>query len=235
MIRDHALNTAWWGKSVGLISDPAFFDQPLADQQAQLSMYDWVEYRQLYDVEVPTWPLVAAGFAHADIQLRFKLGLHRVEPSPSLDAIDVAFASDEPFQLNPDDMALFQHERFLLLPDATPERVNARYALWANDVISEQPEWCVEIRSEGVAQGWFISRMVGKSLNLTLAMLHRDATISGMYLYHKAIVEYARRGARIGYASYSVTNTLVMNIYAQLGVRYLVPEGFWLWTQSAQS
>ena len=235
MIHEHAFNTAWWGKPAGLVSDAAFFDQPLADQEAQLAAYAWVEYRQLYDTDVPAWALSTAGFTHADIQLRFKIGLHQVDPSPSLEPIDVVFASDKSFQLNPDHMALFQHERFLLLPGATHERVNTRYALWANNLIAEQPQWCMEVRLDGVAQGWFVSQMNGKSLNLTLAMLHKDATISGMHLYHKAMVEYAKRGARIGSASYSSTNTMVMGIYARLGVRYLVPEGFWLWTPITQS
>ncbi|MFT5497125.1 MAG: hypothetical protein ACI9TH_002531 [Kiritimatiellia bacterium] len=230
MIFEHAFNTDWWGKPAGLVTDAAFFAQPLADQQAQLAPYDWVEYRQLYDTDPPAWALTAAGFSHADIQIRFKLGLHQVEPTPSLDAMEAVFASDDAFQLNPDHMAPFQHERFLLIPGALSAQVNARYALWANNLIAEQPEWSIEVRMDGKVQGWFVSRMDGKSLNLTLAMLHKDATISGMHLYHKAMVAYAQRGARIGYASYSATNTLVMGIYAKLGVRYLVPEGFWLWT-----
>ena len=97
-------------------------------------------------------------------------------------------------------------------------------------MIQEQPEWSLEIQTDGVAQGWFISQMTGKTLNLTLAVLRKDATISGMHLYHKALVEYAKRGARIGEASYSATNSLVMGIYAKLGVRYLAPVGYWLWT-----
>ena len=229
MIREHAFNTAWWGAPAGIVTEQVFFERPLAEQRELLAPFAWVEYRQLYDAEPPVWALSAAGFTHADVQVRFKLGLHQVKASPTLDAIDAVFASDEPFAVAPDDMAVFNHERFLLLPNATPECVNRRYATWANDLISEQPEWCLEVRMDGRPQGWFVSRMDGRSLNLTLAMLRKDATISGMHLYHKAMVEYAKRGARIGHASYSATNTMVMGIYARLGVRYLVPEGFWLW------
>lgn len=230
MIRNHQFNSMWWGKPVGLITSAAFFDQPPDVQQEQLADFAWVEFRQLYDRPLPVWSLAAAGFTHADIHIRFKLGMHQVAESPSLDAMDAVFAVDDIFEINPEDMAQFEHERFLLLPGATRERVNSRYAIWANTVIRDHPEWCMEIRTEGVPQGWFISQMEGKSLNLTLAGLRKDASISGMHLYHKAMVEYAKRGARIGFASYSATNTQVMAIYAKLGVRYLVPEGFWLWT-----
>ena len=230
MIRNHQFNSMWWGKPVGSITDAAFFDQPICVQQEQLAGFDWVEFRQLYDTPPPVWSLAAAGFTQADIQIRFKLGMHQVGESPSLDAIDAVFAVDDAFEINAEDMAHFEHERFLLLPGATRERVNSRYAIWANTVIRDHPEWCIEIRTEGVPQGWFISQMDGELLNLTLAGLRRDASISGMHLYHKAMVEYAKRGARIGFASYSATNTQVMAIYAKLGVRYLVPEGFWLWT-----
>jgi hypothetical protein len=224
----------WWGKPVGSITDAAFFDQPPDMQQEQLADFAWVEYRQLYDTPPPVWSLAAAGFAHADIQVRFKVGMHQVAESPSLEAMDAVFAVDDTFAINTEDMAYFEHERFLLLPGATRERVNSRYGIWANAVIRDHPEWCMEIRIEGVPQGWFISQMDGKSLNLTLAGLKKNASISGMHLYQKAMVEYAQRGARIGFASYSVTNTQVMAIYAKLGVRYLVPEGFWLWRPAHQ-
>jgi hypothetical protein len=220
----------WWGKPVGLITDVAFFEQSPGVQQEQLQEFDWVEFRQLYDRPAPVWPLAAAGFTHADIQIRFKLGLHQVAGSSSLEAMDAVFAGDDAFEIDAEDMAHFDHERFSLLPGATAERVSRRYVIWANAVIRDHPQWCMEIRAQGIPQGWFISKMEGKSLNLTLAGLKKDASISGMHLYHKAMVEYAKRGARIGFASYSATNAQVMAIYAKLGVRYLVPEGFWLWT-----
>ena len=232
MIRNHQFNSIWWGKPVGSITDAAFFEQPPGVQQEQLEKFDWVEFRQLYDKPPPVWSLAAAGFTHADVQIRFKLGMQQVPESPSLDAMDAVFAADDAFEINSGDMAHFEHERFRLLPGATGERVNARYVIWANAVIRDHPEWCMEIRVRGVPQGWFISQMEGRSLNLTLAALSKDASISGMHLYHMAMIEYARRGARIGFASYSATNTQVMAIYAKLGVRYLVPEGFWLWTRT---
>jgi hypothetical protein len=60
-------------------------------------------------------------------------------------------------------------------------------------------------------------------------MLAKDAVVSGMLLYHKACLEFAQRGHRLGEASFSVTNTAVHNIYAMLGARFLAPVGQWLW------
>jgi hypothetical protein len=62
-------------------------------------------------------------------------------------------------------------------------------------------------------------------------MLHRAATVSGMYLYQRAIVEYARLGARVGYARFSVENTAVHNIYARLGAQFLGAVGVWFWVR----
>ena len=140
MIRDHQFNSRWWNKPVGLITDAAFFDQPQKVQQEQLANFDWVEFRQLYDTPPPVWSLAAAGFTHADVQIRFKLGMHQVAESSSLAAMDAVFAVDDAFEINAEDMAHFEHERLLLLPGATGERVNARYVVWANAVIRDHPE-----------------------------------------------------------------------------------------------
>jgi hypothetical protein len=108
--------------------------------------------------------------------------------------------------------------------------LSQRYALWSNQLIQEQGQWCLEILENGQVQGWFLSRIEqGKGLNLALSMLHRDAGISGMLLYQKAMVTYAKMGARIGRAAFSVFNTPVLNIYANLGARFLPGSVCWLW------
>jgi hypothetical protein len=48
-------------------------------------------------------------------------------------------------------------------------------------------------------------------------------------LYQKAIRAYAAKGTRIGFGSFSVRNTAVLNIYSQLGARFTSAEGVWLW------
>ena len=50
-----------------------------------------------------------------------------------------------------------------------------------------------------------------------------------LHLYQKTIRAYAAKGARIGFTSFSVRNTAVLNIYSQLGARFTSAEGVWLW------
>jgi hypothetical protein len=62
-------------------------------------------------------------------------------------------------------------------------------------------------------------------------MLSRHAVISGALLYHEALREYARRSGES--ASFSVTNTAVLNFHARLEARFLVSIGIWLWIRRA--
>ena len=118
-------------------------------------------------------------------------------------------------------------------PGATPERVNARYALWAEELLREHPATCLRVLEGGEVQGWFLARVPetegARGLELTLAMLRRGARISGHGLYQRALVALGERGHRTGSASFSITNTAVLGIYASLGARFLPPRGCWLW------
>ena len=67
------------------------------------------------------------------------------------------------------------------------------------------------------------------SLNLTLAMLSPKAEISGVHLYRTAFDTYAKRGAKLGWASFSASNIPVLNIYASLGARFTKAEAYWFW------
>jgi hypothetical protein len=78
-------------------------------------------------------------------------------------------------------------------------------------------------------QGWFLSQPAAAGLNLTLAATSRNARVSGFLLYEKSLAAYAAKGHRIGFASFSVTNTAVHNIYAKLGARFTAPIGIWFW------
>lgn len=219
MIREHRFNSQWWGGRVGIVED--------LDLEGR-ERFDWVELR----AELATAPLeeiASAGFFQVDVQLPFRIALARVPETPSLTALQIERA---PFPIEPDDVAPFAHERYRYLPGMTEERLTKRYADWAAAQVAQHPEWCLRVTSGGKTQGWFLSQMTAEGLNLELAMLHRSATISGALLYQKALVEYARLGARVGYARFSVTNTAVLNIYAQLGARFLPPVGTWLWLTS---
>jgi hypothetical protein len=214
VIREHRFNSEWWGGRVGIVEGLEWEGR---------EQFDWVELR----AELATAPLekiAKAGFFQVDTQLPFRIALNRVPETPSLAALQIERA---PFEI--DEIAPFAHERYRYLPGMTEERLTKRYANWAAAQLQTHPQWCVRIASGGKPQGWFLSQMTEEGLNLELAMLHRTATISGALLYQKALVEYARLGARVGYARFSVTNTAVLNIYAQLGARFLPPVGTWLW------
>ena len=230
MIRTHDFNTRWWGGPVGIVDDPAFFNLPAAERQSQLDAFEWVEYRQPLDASPPLNALLDAGFFQADTQIAFLLNLGKLDESPSTAALEVRSASAHPFTVSAADLAHFRHERFRHLPGCSGERIDRRYALWANDLLQASPETCVQVLLDGRLQGWFLSRPARSNhLELTLAMLAGDATISGMLLYQKACIAYGALGYRVGEASFSVTNTAVHNIYAKLGARFAAPLGNWLW------
>lgn len=228
MIREHAFNSRWWGSKVGILSDLAFFSLSSFEQAKQLGEYAWVEFVSPLDAVSPQ-TLARAGFAQVDTQVNFKLDLRHLPPLPDFTDLVVESADQVPFAIEADDLALFQHERFRHLPGITPARLNQRYALWSSILIAEQPQWCLRIQHASHVQGWFLSRHDENGFDLTLAALSRDATISGMLLYHKALAVYAERAQRVGGARFSVANAAVHNIYARLGARFLAPTGYWLW------
>jgi hypothetical protein len=229
LIREHRANSAWWGERVGILADPAFFSLGRSEQVAVLADYAWVEFKAPLKTAPPAHRLLEAQFAWVDAQIEFRIGLAHVPSSPSLDPLQVKFADEEPFTIDAGDLKPFVHERFLELPGITPAKLHERYARWARQLVAEQPDSCLEIKYQSQCQGWFLSRRGERGLNLTLAMLHKEATISGMHLYQKALIAYAGRGQRVGWASFSVGNVSVHNIYARLGAQFTPPVGCWLW------
>jgi hypothetical protein len=111
----------------------------------------------------------------------------------------------------------------------TGRRLNERYATWSRQIIAAHPQTCVRISNEHGVQGWFLAEPSARGLHLTLAMLHRDAAVSGMLLYHKALLGFKGRGATLGWAAFSVRNMPVMNIYAGLGAHFTATSGCWMW------
>jgi hypothetical protein len=230
VIRNHEFHSRWWGAPVGIIDDVAFLALPEEERRRQLRAFAWVELRAPLDAADPP-ALARAGFALIDTQIAFRLGLAHVSSGPSLDTLEAESAAERPFSIGADDIAPFSHERFRHLPGITPQKLAGRFALWAEALIDASPEWCLHISSGGATQGWFLSANGDDGLHLELAMLHREARVSGLYVYRKAITTYASRGARIGLARFSVENTPVMNIYASLGAQFLPPAGVWLWVR----
>ena len=230
MIRAHEANTAWWGRPVAIITDPAWFDLDDAARRATLESYAWAEFKAPLGSAPPAPRLARAGFLLSDVQVNFRLSLGDVPDSPSLAGFTCRSAAECSFDIGPNDLRAFEHERFLQLPGVTAGCLSRRYAGWAGDLLTRHPEWCLRLELQGETQGWFLSEPGGPGLHLTLAMLSSRATVSGHHLYHRALREYAERGASVGYAAFSVRNTAVLNTYSRLGARFLAPDGCWLWT-----
>ena len=233
MIRTHDSNTAWWGQSVAIVTDAAWFQQDTAVREQSLAPYAWAEFSAPLATAPTALELCRAGFALTDVQMNFRIGLGHIANSPSLATYECCTARDAPFVIGLEDMRTFEHERFLQIPGMTHERLNIRYVNWANDIIAKHPEWCLRLTQQGQTQGWFLSESKGSSVHLVLAMLSANATVSGQLLYHRALREYAARGASLGHAAFSVRNTPVLNIYAQLGAKFTQPTGCWLWVRVA--
>jgi hypothetical protein len=229
MIKKHDLNSAWWGKPVAIITDVAWFDQPSRSQQESLACYAWAEFKAPLVTAPPARHFLRAGFALTDTQVNFRIRLGSIKDSPSLSAYECRSAVDQPFSVDPENMRPFAHERFSQIPGVTEALLTSRYGKWSNEILARHPEWCLQLTHQGRVQGWFLSEPDGPNLHLVLAILSADAEVSGQHLYHRALVEYAKRGASIGHAAFSVTNTSVLNIYAQLGARFLPPTGCWIW------
>ncbi len=234
MIREHVFNGHWWGARVGFLHDPSFFSLDPAEQRALLKEYAWVEFVAPVGAVSPH-VLSRAGFVPIDTQIGVQLDLTRVPPPPPMIELTAVSADEQPFAISADEMASYERERYRYLPGITPHKLNERYALWSKALIVAQPQWCLQITNGAQVQGWFLAEQEREGFRLTLGVLHRDAQISDLALYQKALSTYARRGQYVGTARFSVTNTAVHNLYARLGARFLAPRGYWLWVRDLES
>ena len=228
MVKRHDFNSEWWGEDVGIVTDIAFFDLTTEEQNEALSPYTWVEYRALADPLLPLGKISGAGFFQTDVQIRYSQDLGLIKHTGDLENITVRFADEHPFSIDAGEMREFIHERYMALPGITPLKLNERYALWSNRIIAETPDRCIQVVSDSSVQGWFISQLSPEGLHLTLAMLHKQATIRGKHLYAKALLAYREKGDLSGSSSFSVTNPAVLNIFSKFGARFDTPELFWL-------
>jgi hypothetical protein len=232
MIQLHEFNTRWCNAPAGIVTDPAFFSLPLAQQKNLLEPYAWCEFKTPEN-NAPTYgQMHGAGFMLADTQIHFKIDLSKIETTSSAQNFQMVSPTTHPhfFILNDDTMLDFRHERFHAIASISPQQVNQRYHLLAQDIIQKHPETCLAMIHQDQCQGWFLAFPTQKGLNLMLAMLHRNATTSGLYLYMKAMATFAQLGHRIGYASFSASNMAVMNIYAGFNAKFLRAEGQWVYS-----
>jgi hypothetical protein len=226
MIDDHVFSSRWYGAPVGIVRDAGFFGLPAAERLAALARYAWVEYRGA--VADGT---LADGFEQTDVQIHFRVKLQEAPSNPSLDTLTVVRADQEPFTIAASHMTDFTHERFNRVPGITTRMITQRYEMLAAAILQSAPRFCLELRSNRGVEGWFLSNKdpTHPGLNLTVAVLHRDARISGMLLYKKALGTYCGMGETMGWASFSATNTPVLNIYSELGARFTESVPIWLW------
>ncbi len=229
MIKLHEFNTEWWGSPVGIVTDSAFFQQSPADQQRALEQYAWVEFVHPAATLPSRLSLASAGFFYTDTQVRFRLDLTRIQPGSCAEALAVESADRSAFTIRDGELRPFPYERFYALPGATEPKVSQRYVLWSNNLVRQHPATALRFLQEGKVQGWFLSHPEKGALGLTLAMLSADSNTSGFDLYSRAASEYARRGFRLGTASFSIQNSPVHNIYSALGARFTEPRECWMW------
>jgi hypothetical protein len=229
MIRTHEANSKWWGSPVGIVTDPAFFGLDEDSRTSLLSPYAWAEYKSPLATAPSSLALQRAGFAWTDVQIDFRIALRSVPDSPSLKPYECVSAAEQPFTISAGDIRSFEHERFLDLPGATPDLLNARYATWANELIARNPDWCLRVSLGGRDQGWFLAEATGSTVALTLAMLSAGAAASGHHLYQRCLRAFADRGGAVGHAAFSVRNTPVLNIYSSLAARFTATTGVWMW------
>ena len=235
LLAEHAFNARWWGNPVGVVRDAGFFRLPMAQRRQELARFAWAEFACAQDTD-PALLAAAAdtGFVWADVQIPFRIGLASpaveaaARDSSPLEARTVAEGWRTPPAAIP--VRSFTSERFLMLPGATQARIDERFRGWAAEICAGSPELCLEFARGGSVQGWFLAEPDGASgIRLTLAALAEQAACSGMELYRAALHAYARRGFRLGAASFSVRNTAVMSIYAALQARFQPPRPVFLW------
>lgn len=231
MIKRHEFNTEWWGSPVGIVTDSRFFELPGSERKQLLAPYGWVEFRMpLEQNPVEFLALHRAGFMQVDTQINYRLNLVNLQAPESLQELEVEFADETPFEIGQDDIKSFDHERYFKLPGVTPDMVNRRYVLWCRQHLRKHASESLRVLYKGKVQGWYLGATTESAgLNLTLAMLAKEPAISGLLLFLKAYQGFAGRGHRLGWASFSVQNTPVHNIYAGIGARFLNPVGHWLW------
>jgi len=232
MIRRHDFNSEWWGEDVGIVCDRTFFELPLSAQHDALEKFAWVEFAHPVSQLPSRHALTKAGFFYADTQIRFRIDLRNVEVGSCARRLKVNSAAESPFEVKEGDPRPFLHERFYVLPGATESKISERYRRWASGLIAADPATCLHVLLNDRTQGWFLAQSENDCLQLTLAMLSTRASVSGHDLYARAIAHFAEQGHRLGFASFSVRNSNVLNIYSQLGARFLEPRECWVWTQA---
>lgn len=235
MIRKHNFNSQWLNYEVGFLADPeGFFSLSKVEQQKALSSYQWVELRTSKMSSSAMRKLYFSGFWYVDTQVNFTLDLRNISNRIIPDTLRFERASEYPFIIQKEDICSFKKERFIALPGVNQEMIDERYISIANALINAYPDCCLRIIDGDSTQGWYFGTPEKDAIDLTLAMLHKDAHIRGKQLYQKALSVYAQNFL-VSSARFSVNNVPVHNILLSVGARFLQPESVWFWTSHSDA
>ena len=177
MIERHDFNSRWWGKEVGILTDPSFFERKTDDRLDALRKFRWVELVAAPSRLPSRQALGEAGFFQVDTQIRFRLGMRNIEKSHCAQELRIESAFEAGFEIHPADLRPFQHERFFALPGVTEAKVSQRYSLWAASLIRDYPATCFRVLRNTQVEGWFLAQPEKEGLRLTLAMLSAAANV----------------------------------------------------------
>src|SRR5271154_3726564 len=108
MIEQHAANTAWLGLPAGVVTDVEFFSIDAAKRSRLLAPYAFVEFKTSLESAPPAAVLLNTGFAWVDVQIEFRIGLSRIEETPSLRELTVRFADETPFDVRDGESRSFE-------------------------------------------------------------------------------------------------------------------------------
>ena len=228
LIRQHDFHSKWRGAPIGIIESNDFFKLSNNEISTNLTKYLWVEFRVPSIFRSNQSVPKSLGFFLADTQLKLSLNLRTLE-SPGASDIQVISASKSSFVINKDDFLPFHAERFLQIPGVTESDITDRFQLWANMLIDQQPESALRLVMNGKNQGWFFGTRNNKSLDLSVAMLARGATISGKSLYSVALDYFKKNGNHRASGRFSSANFPVLNIFSERGAIFSSPLDIWIW------
>lgn len=230
MIYLHNFNSEWLGFKSGFIKDLDFFSLEQNERYRLLMQYQWVELRTSQKIMSSLHAIHSSGFKYVDAQIPFTLNLRNIPADKNIQDLVVERASKVNFTIDQKEIYSFTNERFLALPKVTQTMIDQRYLTMMNSLLAEHPQYCLRILDKGEVQGWYFGVPNDEGIELSLAMLHKDAHIRGKQLYRKALSIYAEDFS-IGTARFSVSNTSVHNILSGFGARFLPPETVWFWTR----
>ena len=137
MIQKHDFNSDWSQSQAGVLFDARFFELPERQRAESLSTFDWVEFRCDLKHSLPIPTIAAAGFVQVDVNLHFRIDLRTVAKTPSCEGLETNRASEKTLRVNSGELPAFANERFRFLPGVDIAKVNERYAVWGNQLVSK--------------------------------------------------------------------------------------------------